>query len=165
MLLLGLLILVVPIAELYVIIQVAHVIGGWQTIAVLIIESFVAAWLLKRQGRGALIKISRAVEEGRVPGKELIDGFLVVMATVLMMTPGFLTDIVGFFLLIPPTRALVRAGLVRRFRSGRHGRLFTMAASGPGGGRFVGTFRADGVQDVSGSEPGQDRPPPRGLTP
>ncbi|MCU1452250.1 MAG: FxsA cytoplasmic rane protein [Acidimicrobiales bacterium] len=163
MLLLGLLILVVPIAELYVIIQVAHVIGGVDTIALLVFESLLGAWLLKRQGRGALRRISRALEEGRVPGRELVDGFLVVLASILMITPGFLTDILGFGLLFPPTRSVVRGSLIRRFRAGRHGRLFTVAGGGPGGTRYVGAFRADRVQDTTGHDPA-DRPERPGLS-
>ena len=151
MLLIGLLILVVPIAELYVIFQVAGVIGGWNTLALLVLESLIGAWLLKRQGRGALRRVAQALDEGRVPGRELVDGFLLVLAGVLMITPGFLTDIVGFLLLLPPTRSLVRGVLIRRFRAGRYGRLFTMAG-GSGGSGFVGAFRTDGVQDTTGRD-------------
>ena len=72
--------------------------------------------------------------------RELVDGFLILVAGVLMVTPGFITDIFGFLLLIPPTRAVVRRLLLRRFRQGRYGRVFTVGAAG--GSRFVGTFRA-----------------------
>ena len=156
------LLIVAPLVELYVIIQVAGVIGGWQTIAVLVIESAIGAWLLKRQGLSTLNKISQAVNEARVPGKELVDGLLIIVAGSLMLAPGFIGDVIGYLLLIPPTRAPVRAVLMKRFADGKHGRFFAATASGPGGARFVGTFRAGGgsVFDTTGSA----RPPepPRG---
>ncbi|HRW37374.1 MAG: FxsA family protein [Acidimicrobiales bacterium] len=137
---LFLLLIVAPLVELYVIIQVAQVIGGWETIALLIIESAIGAWLLKRQGLSTLGKISQAVDQGRVPSKELVDGLLLLVAGALMLAPGFLGDVIGYLLLLPPTRAPIRALLVKRFAAGRYGSFF--AASGPGGTRFVGTFRA-----------------------
>ncbi|CAN5438642.1 hypothetical protein BH10ACT1_BH10ACT1_39280 [soil metagenome] len=147
-----LLLVVAPLAELYVIIQVADVIGGWQTIGLLVIESAIGAWLLKRQGLAALGKISAAIEAGRVPGKELVDGFLILVAGALMLAPGFIGDVIGYLLLIPPTRALFRIPLQKRFESGKHGRLFTMAGGTGPGGRFVGTFRAGTVYDATGQE-------------
>lgn len=154
LLVLGLLFVVVPIVEIYFIIQVAHVIGGWETIGLLIFESLLGAWLMKRQGIGALNRIAQAIEQHRAPGKELIDGFLILVAGVLMVTPGFVTDVFGFLLLLPPTRAIVRRLLVARFKQGRYGRVFTMVG-GPGRAgatRFVGTFRAGDVQDVQGRD-------------
>lgn len=136
-----LLLVVAPLAELYVIFQVADVIGGWETIALLVVESAVGAWLLKRQGLSTMARISAAIGEGRVPGSELVDGFLILVAGALMLAPGFIGDVIGYLLLFPPTRALVRIPLQRRFEAGKHGRLFTMAGSGAGG-RFVGSFRA-----------------------
>ncbi|QXC60073.1 FxsA family protein [Aquihabitans sp. G128] len=150
MLFVVLLLVVAPLLELYVIIQVADVIGGWQTIGLLVVESAIGAWLLKRQGLSALAKISAAIEAGRVPGKELVDGFLILVAGALMLAPGFIGDVIGYLLLIPPTRALFRIPLQKRFEDGKHGRLFTMAG-GPGG-RFVGTFRAGSVFDATGHE-------------
>ncbi len=170
LLVLGLLFVVVPIVEIYFIIQVAHIIGGWETIGLLIFESLLGAWLMKRQGIGALNRISQAIEQRRAPGKELVDGFLIMVAGVLMVTPGFVTDVVGFLLLLPPTRALVRRLLVARFKQGRYGSVFTMiGGTGRAGTRFVGTFRAGDVQDVEGraahdpaGRNGSDRPELRG---
>jgi UPF0716 protein FxsA len=175
LLVLGLLFVVVPIVEIYFIIQVAHVIGGWETLALLIFESLLGAWLMKRQGIGALNRITQAIDQHRAPGKELIDGFLILVAGVLMITPGFVTDVLGYLLLIPPTRAIFRRILVSRFKQGRYGRMFTMV-SGPGrsfGTRYVGTFQAGDVRDVAGHEAqgaspydptheGPDRPELRG---
>lgn len=154
-----LLLVVAPLVELYVIIQVAQVIGGWETIALLVIESMIGAWLLKRQGLSTLAKITRALDQGRAPGKELIDGLLILVAGALMLAPGFIGDVIGYFLLIPPTRALVRIPLVKRFASGNHGRFFTTVSSAAGS-RFVGTFRAGTVYDATARDQ-QDRDRPQ----
>ena len=156
------LLLVAPLAELYVIIQVAHVLGAWETIALLIIESVIGAWLLKRQGLRTLTRISQAVEAGRVPGREMVDGLLIMVAGALMLAPGFIGDIFGYLLLIPPVRALVRAPLMKRFEAGRHGRLFT-TMGGVGNGRFVGSFRAGTIVDATGQEASSSEPPRPGL--
>ena len=105
----------VPFAEIYVLLQVGHVIGILNTLALLILVSMVGAWLAKREGLGVLRRMQDSVNAGRVPGAELIDGFLVLLAAALMITPGFLTDIVGIFLLLPPVRAWVRHSLRRYF--------------------------------------------------
>lgn len=159
MLFVVLLLVVAPLVELYVIIQVAHVIGAWQTIALLVLESMVGAWLLKRQGLSVLAKVRDAVDHGRVPGKELVDGLLIVVAGALMLAPGFIGDLVGYLLLIPPTRALARAPLMKRFAVGGQAGRFFASAGGAAGTRFVGSFRAD-TFDVTGHEaPGRPDDP------
>jgi UPF0716 protein FxsA len=144
MLWLFLLFIVAPLLELYVIIQVANVIGGWETIALLIIESAIGAFLLKRQGYATLGKISTAVNQGRIPSNELIDGLLLLVAGSLMLAPGFIGDVLGFLLIIPLTRMPFRAILRKRFESGKYSSFFAASSAGPGGARFVGTFRAGG---------------------
>ena len=98
LLVLILLIVGVPLLELYVIIQVAHVVGAWQTIALLLAESIVGAWLLKRQGLGVLRRISEQLRNNQLPHRELVDGFLILLAGALMLAPGFVTDALGFLL-------------------------------------------------------------------
>lgn len=149
------LLILAPLVELYVIIQVADVIGGWQTIALLIVEGAIGAWLLKRQGLTTLAKVQQAVNEARIPSKELVDGFLIIIAGALMLAPGFVGDIIGFLLLIPPTRAPVRALVLRRIAAGKFGTFFA-ATSGPNGTRFVGTFRAG--QGTTFDTTGQAKP-------
>jgi UPF0716 protein FxsA len=105
----------IPFAEIYVLLQVGHAIGVFNTLALLILVSVVGAWLAKREGLGVLRRMQRALNEGRVPGTELVDGFLILLAAALMLTPGFLTDIAAIFLLLPPVRAVVRRELRRRF--------------------------------------------------
>jgi UPF0716 protein FxsA len=105
----------VPFAEIYVLLQVGHAIGVLNTLALLILVSIVGAWLAKREGLGVVRRMQAALGAGRVPGKELIDGFLILLAAALMLTPGFLTDIAAILLLLPPVRAVVRRELHRRF--------------------------------------------------
>jgi len=113
--LLTLLFLVVPLAELAVIIRVGRQIGVGDTLLLLLVVSVVGAWLAKREGIGVLRRIQAQIQAGQVPGTELLDGFLVLAAGALLLTPGFLTDIVAIGLLLPPVRAGVRRVLRRRF--------------------------------------------------
>jgi UPF0716 protein FxsA len=105
----------VPIAELYVIIQVGQAIGALPTIAILIADSIVGSMLLRSQGRGAWRRFNEATAAGRVPAREVLDGALVIFGGAFLITPGFLTDALGLLLLLPPTRAVVRRMLVARF--------------------------------------------------
>jgi UPF0716 protein FxsA len=114
MLPLVLLFIVAPIAELAVIIQVGQEIGALWTVAILIADSILGAVLLRSQGRAAWRRFNEAVRTGHVPAREVADGALLIFGGALLLTPGFLTDILGMVLLIPPTRALVRRVLVRR---------------------------------------------------
>src|SRR3954449_1371278 len=111
---LVLLFIAVPLAELAVIIQVGQAIGVWWTIGLLLVDSIFGAWLMRHQGRASWRRFNAALQEGRVPTREVLDGALVIFGGALLLTPGFITDILGLVLLIPPSRALVRAVLARR---------------------------------------------------
>jgi UPF0716 protein FxsA len=144
--LLLLLFIVVPIVELYVILQVGEAIGVVPTVALLIAGSV----LMRSQGRTAWRRFNAALAEGRVPHREVLDGALVIFGGALLLTPGFVTDLFGILLLLPPTRALVRAVLVRRL-------LPRMVVSGFGSlGRSPGGGFAGGAP---GPRPGDARPP------
>ena len=137
--------IVVPIAELYVLWQIGSAIGILPTIALLILDSVLGAALMRSQGRAAWMRFNRALAEGRVPGREVMDGALVIFGGALLLTPGFLSDFLGLILLLPPTRAIVRTVLVRRFA----GRVMTSAATGAQGrmGRIF-TFETGGRPPV-----------------
>jgi UPF0716 protein FxsA len=113
MLFLVLIFIVLPIAELYVIIQVGQAIGVLPTIALLIVDSFLGAALLRSQGRAAWRRFNEALSQGRIPTREVFDGAMVILGGAFLITPGFITDLIGLLLLIPPTRAAFR-GLVSR---------------------------------------------------
>lgn len=112
--LLFLLFIVVPIVELWVIIQVGSAIGVLPTIVLLLAISMGGAWLVKREGVVVWRRFREQVESGRVPGRELADGVMILLAGGLLLTPGFVTDAFGILLLLPPVRAGVRALVLRR---------------------------------------------------
>ncbi|GAA3544329.1 FxsA family protein [Nocardioides daeguensis] len=103
---------VMPILEIVVLIQVGQVIGPWWTILLLVLDSILGAWLIKREGRRAWSALREQVETGRLPHKELADGALVVLGGAFMLSPGFVTDALGILLILPVTRPLFRSLLV-----------------------------------------------------
>lgn len=119
MALLVALFIVVPIVELYVIIQVGQAIGVVPTLLLLLADAILGSMLLRHQGRGAWRRFNEALAQRRFPGREVADGAMIVVGGTLLLTPGFVTDILGLLLLIPPTRAILRRALrsffARRF--------------------------------------------------
>jgi UPF0716 protein FxsA len=106
--------IVVPLAELYVILKVGDAIGAVWTILLLAADSLLGSLLLKSQGRAVWRSFNAALAEGRLPHREVLDGVLVIFGGAFLITPGFITDIVGLFFLLPPTRPLARRVLARR---------------------------------------------------
>lgn len=102
------LVLAVPVIEIATIISVGKVIGAWPTVALLVAESLLGAWLVKREGVRTWSALQGALSAGRAPSRELADASLVLVGGTLLLTPGFLSDVLGFFLLAPPTRPLAR---------------------------------------------------------
>jgi UPF0716 protein FxsA len=133
------LLLVVPILEIAAIIAVGRVIGGWETLALLLFESALGAWLVRREGARAWSALTTALNTGRMPSRQLADAALILVGGTLLLSPGFLTDIVGFFLILPFTRPLAR------------GMLETVVAKRLLGGVFGG--RGSGGPGGSGSGP------------
>ena len=149
--LLLVLFVVVPAAELYVILQAAHAFGVFETVAALLIISVIGAWLCRLEGFSVLGRIQAALQEGRIPTKDLQDGALILLAGALLLTPGFLGDVVGIFLLLPPTRAIARTLLARLLR----GRL-QVATAGADARGFGWGVRSGPVVDAD-SHPRRDR--------
>ena len=150
--LLAVVFFVFPIVEIYVMLQVSHVIGVPETILLLIAISVVGAWLAKMAGLGVLNRLQRTVRAGKIPSGELVDGALVLFAAALMLAPGFITDCIAILLLVPPSRAVVRGVVLRRIR--RRGGLFDVITTVPTGGE---TAPGDDVWDVDSWE---DQSPP-----
>jgi UPF0716 protein FxsA len=118
MVLLPLLLLVLwPVAELIVIIKVADAIGVLLTLVLLLAGWPLGMWAIRAEGRGVLRRMAAAVNEGRVPGREVLDGALVLLGGTLLMIPGFITDVIGLLLLLPPARIPLRRLLARNMRS------------------------------------------------
>ncbi|GAC1443794.1 MAG: hypothetical protein NVS3B26_06550 [Mycobacteriales bacterium] len=120
MLALVLVFVAVEIVEVWILIQVGHAIGGWQTLALLLLDSVLGAALVRHQGRQTWRAFRQALHDRRVPAREVADGALVLVGGTLLVTPGFLSDVVGVVCLLPPTRALLRP-LLTRFLARRLG--------------------------------------------
>lgn len=108
--------LVVPIVELAVIIQVGQAIGVLDTLLLMLLVSAVGAWLVKREGLSVWRRFNEQLARGSVPGKELADGLLILLAGALLLTPGFVSDCAGVLLLLPPVRVVIRSTLLRRLQ-------------------------------------------------
>lgn len=111
-----LLFILVPVAELYLFLTLGKELGVGNTIAIIIVTAFLGAALTKSQGRRAMVKFQQATAEGRVPAREALDGLIILLAGAVLITPGFLTDTVGFLLLLPPVRAVVAGFLGKRLK-------------------------------------------------
>ena len=116
MLALVVLFIVVPIVELYLIVQMSHAIGFANTLGLLIVISILGGWLVRHQGMRVWNRFQQQVHQGAVPSREIVDGALLLLAGALLLTPGFLTDAIGIVLLLPPVRAVVRVMVLRRMR-------------------------------------------------
>jgi UPF0716 protein FxsA len=150
LLLLFLVFVVLPIAELYVIIKVGEAIGVLPTIALLLLDGILGAALARSQGRLAWRRFNEALAAGRVPAKEVYDGAAIIFGGALMLSPGFITDVLALFLLLPPTRALLRrsaTGVARRV--------------GPTRAAFYVYDRGRAARDARGARPTGSVPPRR----
>jgi len=148
-LLIGLFI-AVPIAEIYVIIQVGEAIGAIPTILILVADSVIGSMLWRSQGRRVWARFRQTVERGGMPHREVIDGVLVVFGGAFLITPGFISDVVGILLLLPPTRAVIRRLLIRRL-----GKRIQLRTPPPGRRRGPPDY------DVEGTATEYDGPGPR----
>jgi UPF0716 protein FxsA len=132
--------IVVPLVEIFVLIQVGQVIGAWWTIALLIADSIFGTWLIKREGARSWAALRDSLQTGRMPARELADAGLIVVGGTLMLTPGFVTDIFALLLILPFTRPVARRVLTRVVASRLIG-----AVNGPRGpGGFPGNARRPG---------------------
>jgi UPF0716 protein FxsA len=148
-LLVALLLLALPVAELVVIVQVAGSIGALNTLGLLLLVSIVGVSLARRAGLGALERLRRSQQEGTPPSRDLTDAALLLLAAFLLVLPGFISDVMGLALLLPPVRALVRNVVLQRLSKSR--RVVLVGQTARTGG--------DEVWDVeSWEEPPQPRP-------
>jgi UPF0716 protein FxsA len=110
---LALLFVVLPVVEIYLLIQVGQVIGAWWTVLLLVADGVLGSWLMKREGGRAWAALKAALESRRMPTRELADAALILVGGTLLLTPGFLSDVVGFALVLPVTRPVARRVLTR----------------------------------------------------
>jgi UPF0716 protein FxsA len=155
--LLVLLFLVTPIVEIYVILQVGQLLGAWPTVALLLGESLLGAWIVRREGRRAWLELRRALASARMPDRELADAALLLIGGTLLLTPGFVTDAAGFLLVLPPTRAVARRLLLR---------WIARRAAAAGTGLVAGlAFGGSRSGDSRGVRPPRDARPPGRVVP
>ena len=109
----GLLFTVVPLVETYVLIKVGQVIGPLPTVLLLLLDGLLGAYLARREGIGIVRQILEDLRKGLPPGTRLVEAVLILVGAVLLITPGFTTDLVGYILLFPPTRRRIAPGVLR----------------------------------------------------
>lgn len=127
---LALLFIGLPVLEIYLLIQVGQTIGAWWTVLLLVAAGFLGSWLVKREGSRAWRALVDALAAGRMPARELADGALILVGGTLLLTPGFVSDLVGVFCILPVTRPVARRVLTRMAA-----RRLTGAVSGSSGSR------------------------------
>jgi len=160
---------VVPLVEIYVIIQVGQVIGAWWTILLLIADSILGSWLVKREGARAWRALRTALNEGRMPARELADGMLILVGGALILSPGFVLDAIGLLCILPLTRPIGRRILTRVISRKLVGVSFATGGDATATGFTAGeqpwTRQRPGAPDVDGVVQGEvvdDNPePPR----
>jgi UPF0716 protein FxsA len=148
--LLAALFVVVSLVEIYVLVAVGQAIGALNTIALVLSVALIGAWLGKHEGASVLRRIQTQVNAGKMPSNELIDGGLILAGGILLITPGFVTDIIGILFLFPPTRALLRAIVKRRFNLKVEAVGFSTGFQGPtmGPTPYRAPYGDDDVIDV-----------------
>lgn len=145
------LLLIIPVMEIAVFILVGNLIGLWPTLGLVVLTAIIGSFLLKRQGLGTLRRIQAEMNAGRVPARELVDGVMIMAAGILLLTPGLVTDTIGFLLFVPGIRGRIRSFLSKRVV------VMAQGAGASGFGRGAGgqdwqPRRPPDVVDLSGSD-------------
>ena len=105
----------IPIVEIYFLIEIGRIIGSLSTIALVLGTGFAGAWLARQQGMQTMFRVRNNLQQGVVPAEDLLDGFLILIAGIVLLTPGLLTDCTGILLLIPPVRFHFKRYLRKKF--------------------------------------------------
>ena len=105
---LFLLFTIIPVIELTLLIKVGSFIGALNTVIIVILTALIGAYMVKLEGIGVMSRIRRSMEEGVFPAEELIDGMMILVAGTLLLTPGFFTDLIGFLIVFPVSRAFIK---------------------------------------------------------
>nr|WP_320013337.1 FxsA family protein [uncultured Desulfobacter sp.] len=105
----------IPMAELYILIHIGGIIGGLNTIILVIITGFIGAYLARMEGLNTMIKVRQNLDQGHMPAEELLDAFIILVAGLVLITPGLLTDTAGLLLLWPLTRNKFKRFLRKKF--------------------------------------------------
>ncbi len=144
--------LIVPIAELALLIWIGGRVGFWPTVGLIVLTALIGSWLARREGWSVFNRFQSKLASGGLPGRELTDGLIILVSAALLLTPGILTDAVGFLGLIPPTRAWIRKRLQTRFQNaveGRNASVFVMQPTDPFNQTSSPIEDAEIIDDVS----------------
>ncbi|WP_438865335.1 FxsA family protein [Neptunicella sp.] len=129
---------ILPIAEIALLVNVGEQIGGWNTVAIVIITAAIGSYLVRQQGLATLFQAQTKMQSGQMPGQEMAEGLLLVIAGVMLVTPGFITDTVGFLLCLPVTRPFIARAIMQRMQVQMVNNINRQQQSG-----FGGQFHAD----------------------
>ncbi|WP_338451389.1 FxsA family protein [Niallia oryzisoli] len=121
-----LLFILIPAAEIGVLLLSGNVIGIWPTIALLIITGVLGSYLAKKQGMNTLRKVQEQLQYGRLPGDEILNGVCILIGGVMLLSPGFLSDVLGLILLLPPTRAVMKPIILKMLQKWMNKTTFTI---------------------------------------
>jgi len=106
--------LVVPIVEIYILLKVGNIIGAFPTIILVVLTAVIGAGLLRQQGLSTLARLQQNMGQGKIPAQEMIEGVLLAVGGALLMTPGFVTDTMGFLCLLPFSRTFIAKNIMKR---------------------------------------------------
>ena len=141
---LVLLFLLLPAIEFVLFIQVEKLIDFWPTVGLILVTGVVGGYLARREGASTWKKLNARLQEGGLPGNEIVEGVIILVAGALLVTPGVLTDVIGFLGLLPPTRRMIRRLVVKRFKH----KLDAGTMDVHYGGSFGGGFAAGSMSDL-----------------
>lgn len=156
-----LLFLIVPVAEVWLLVTLGERMGFGATLALVVGSAVLGSWLARREGVAAWRRVQARLAEGALPGPEVVDGLVVLISATLLIAPGFLTDAAGLLGLFPPTRALARRALVRRFERGLASGTIRVATPGTPFGASPFFSPEPDVEDAEVVDDGRPRTPLR----
>lgn len=153
--------LLTPVIDLALLIQLGDWIGFWPTIGIILVTGFAGTYLARREGMSAWRRFRTQLEQGGLPGKELVDGVIILVAGALLITPGVITDLIGFLGLLPFTRAFIRKLVWRRATRALERGTLHVGFGGGWGAPGASSSENFGWRGEPSNQPGhQDRPPP-----
>ncbi len=139
----------IPLTELYVIIEVGDRIGAFATIWLVVLTAVIGGWLVRKQGMGILFRIRQQMEQGEAPAIEMLEGALLALMGILLLLPGFITDALGFLLLIPPLRRFLVLEFLKRSGTMTHADV-TIVRKGTGSRRRIDVIEGEFQREDEG---------------
>ncbi|CAH0542795.1 FxsA family protein [Vibrio marisflavi] len=144
---LFLMFIVVPVLEIAIFVQVGSVIGLWPTVGLVLVSAFVGASLVRSQGLQTLMSVQKKIQQGVVPTEQIFEGVMLALAGILLITPGFLTDLMGMVLLLPAPRARLAKYVLSKAEFKVSGQGFSKGPFNGDGNTFEGEYEKKDDQD------------------